>query len=70
MDKWDYFLRDNYYTKIGLVFDYRRFITFCQVRSIKLENSETKRRRICIRDKERENLVVSFLCETRGCTST
>ena len=70
VDKWDYFLRDDYYCKIGHVFDYKRFITFCQVKSIKLEPPEREegggdaepksRRRICIRDKEVENLWVQL----------
>ncbi len=39
MDKWDYYLRDDYYMNIGQIFDYKRFITFCRVFKTKLHDS-------------------------------
>lgn len=56
VDKWDYFLRDDYYLKIGHIFDYSRFMSYSRV--IKTGNPE--RRRICIRDKEAELLFEMF----------
>lgn len=55
MDKWDYFLRDDYYLKIGHTFDYERFMSFCSVH----KTGEPQRRRICIKEKEMENMIVS-----------
>ena len=56
VDKWDYFLRDDYYLKIGHVFDYHRFIKYCQVEKI----GPKQRKRICLRDKEAENLLEMY----------
>jgi len=55
VDKWDYFKRDNYYLDVGVIFKYDRFIKFCTVEKTGIP----ERRRICIRDKEAENLNVS-----------
>ena len=54
VDKWDYFLRDDYYMKIGHVFNYERFILFSRVEKI----ASTGRKQLVIRDKELENLKV------------
>ena len=56
VDKWDYFLRDDYYMKIGHVFNYERFILFSRVEKI----ASTGRKQLVIRDKELENLKVRF----------
>ena len=56
VDKWDYFLRDDYYMKIGHVFNYERFILFSRVEKI----ASTGRKQLVIRDKELENLKVTF----------
>jgi len=57
VDKWDYFVRDNYYLDIGVVFQYDRFMNFCTVE----KTGKPQRKRICIRDKEAENLNVKLL---------
>ena len=54
VDKWDYFLRDDYYMKIGHVFNYERFILYTRVEKI----ASTGRKQLVIRDKELENLKV------------
>ena len=54
VDKWDYFLRDDYYLKIGHIFDPERFMSFCRVFKTKVNG--VQRRRICLREKEAENL--------------
>ena len=52
VDKWDYFLRDDYCMKIGHVFDYQRFIEVSRVEKI----TSTGRKQLVIRDKELDNL--------------
>ncbi|XP_059091615.1 deoxynucleoside triphosphate triphosphohydrolase SAMHD1-like [Tigriopus californicus] len=56
VDKWDYFLRDDYYLKIGHLFDHQRFISYSKVLKVDPGNG-TSRRRICLRDKEAQNLL-------------
>ena len=57
VDKWDYFLRDDYYLNIGHVFDYARFMSFCKVKKEEIDPvTKSYRRRICLRLKEAENL--------------
>ena len=53
MDKWDYFLRDDYYLKIGHVFQHSWLIDNCQV----LEIGPNKRKRICFRDNVEEKIL-------------
>ena len=56
VDKWDYFLRDDYNLKIGHVFNYERFISFSKI----LTTGSPPRRHLCLRDKEAENLREMF----------
>ena len=58
VDKWDYFLRDDYYLKIGHVFDYERFIKYSKVETV--GPPSRRRKRICLRDKEAENLLEMY----------
>ncbi|KAK6186461.1 hypothetical protein SNE40_008496 [Patella caerulea] len=55
VDKFDYFARDSYMLGIKNNFDHHRFMRFCRV--IEDENDDL---RICIRDKEAENLYEMF----------
>ncbi|XP_050399002.1 deoxynucleoside triphosphate triphosphohydrolase SAMHD1 [Patella vulgata] len=55
VDKFDYFARDSYMLGIKNNFDHNRFMRFCRV--IEDEYGE---KRICIRDKEAENLYEMF----------
>jgi len=52
VDKWDYFLRDDYALKIGHVFNYERFIAYAKI----IKHGEPARRHICLRDKEADML--------------
>lgn len=56
VDKWDYFLRDDYYLKINHIFNYKRFIKLSKI----VKTGDPPRRRICILDKESENLLEMF----------
>ena len=58
MDKWDYFLRDDYFLNIGHIFDYKRYINFSTIEKTGKEG-ERPRKRLCLRDKEAENLKVT-----------
>ena len=55
VDKWDYLIRDNYYLNIGCIFKYDRFISYAKV----IKTGEPERRRICLRAKEAETLLVT-----------
>jgi len=59
VDKWDYMLRDNSVLKIGLNFDYKRFIMHSDIMVI------DGRTRLCIRKKEAENVQDMFLDRAR-----
>ena len=56
VDKWDYFLRDKEYLKVNTVFDYQRFIMYSRV----IKTGNPPRPKLCIRDKEAENLLDMF----------
>ena len=56
VDKWDYFLRDDYNLKIGHIFNYERFIKYSKV----LKTGNPRRNHICLRDKEAELLCEMF----------
>ena len=57
VDKWDYFLRDDYYFHMNHIFQYERFMQFSRVE----KTGNPERRRLIMRDKEAENVLVS--CE-------
>jgi len=59
VDKWDYMLRDNAALRIGITFDYRRFILHSDI--VEVEG----RTRLCIRDKEAECVQEMFLDRVR-----
>merc|ERR1719347_1978116 len=59
VDKWDYMLRDNCALKIGLNFDYKRFILNSAIMEVDGRN------RLCIRDKEAESVQEMFLDRVR-----
>lgn len=59
VDKWDYFLRDDAALKVGITFDYKRFIQNAAVLDV------GGKMRLCIRDKEAENLQEMFLDRAR-----
>jgi len=61
VDKWDYFLRDQAALKIGVTFQYERFIKNARV----MRPDPSSRRRICLRDKEADNLKEMFLDRAR-----
>ncbi len=54
MDKWDYFLRDNYLLNIGQKFRYKRFISFCRLES---DPEHPRRMRIVFRDTEARDAI-------------
>merc|ERR1719266_680591 len=56
VDKWDYFLRDKEYLKVNTVFDYQRFIMYSRI----IKTGNPLRPKLCIRDKEAENLLDMF----------
>ncbi|XP_055955540.1 deoxynucleoside triphosphate triphosphohydrolase SAMHD1-like, partial [Patella vulgata] len=55
VDKFDYFARDSYMLGFKNNFDHNRFLQFCRV-----NEDENGDQRICIRDKEAENLYEIF----------
>ena len=61
VDKWDYLQRDDYFMKVGTVFDFNRLITFSKV----VKTGNPIRRRICIRDKEAEAVAEMYLDRAR-----
>jgi len=68
VDKWDYFLRDNRSLKIGITFDYKRFLKNClTVNWDFFPNIPGKLivKRIAIRDKEFDNCQEMFLDRSR-----
>jgi HD superfamily phosphohydrolase len=56
VDKWDYFLRDDYHLNIGHVFKYERFISFSRI----MKTGFGDRTKICMRDKEAELVEEMF----------
>jgi len=68
VDKWDYFLRDNKSLKIGITFDYRRFLKNCLIVNWDFFPDNPGKlivKRIAIRDKEFDNCQEMFLDRSR-----
>lgn len=63
VDKWDYFLRDDQALKIGITFKYERFIACARL--MRHDPSSQDRHRICIRDKEADNIREMFIDRAR-----
>ena len=62
VDKWDYFLRDNHHLKIGVVFEYERFIACARLMR---HDPSSGRHRICIKDKEARTITEMFIDRAR-----
>jgi len=61
VDKWDYFLRDDLNLKIGITFDYKRFLKNISITDWPFFPEDEARlnvKRIAIRDKEFDNCQV------------
>ncbi|KAK7161021.1 hypothetical protein R3I94_003862 [Phoxinus phoxinus] len=56
VDKWDYFARDCHHLGIRNSFDHQRLLKFARVCEVK----EKKRKHICFRDKEADNVYDMF----------
>jgi len=68
VDKWDYFLRDNSNLRIGITFDYHRFIkniTLVDWPHTSYDKTNLRVKRIAIRDKEFDNCQEMFLDRSR-----
>jgi len=60
VDKWDYMLRDDAALKIGVTFDYKRFIL-----NTDITEDEDGRRRLSLRDKEADSVKEMFMDRAR-----
>lgn len=68
VDKWDYFLRDNLSLKIGITFDYKRFLKNVGIKEWPFfanDESSLMVNRIAIREKEFDNCQEMFLDRSR-----
>jgi hypothetical protein len=66
VDKWDYFLRDNYFLNIGQKFQYKRFINFCRIAVA--DPKFPNQKRIVFRDKEaKDALEVVLIIDPAMC---
>lgn len=60
VDKMDYFMRDNKAMEVGVTFDHTRFFRFSDVLEWSPPDGSPSRMRLCIRDKEADNLQEMF----------